>query len=136
MTQVDYLWAVDREAIARGVRRRQAQETLDFEREREQTLKEQIELVIGEAEGPSVDAAAFEKMSPQDVQIVKTEFDPPGYGDDDGPGFFERDDLFDLDEFEDEVDPHAEELARLNGELAECRLRQQAFSAYIEALDS
>jgi len=126
---------VDREAIARAVRRRQAQETLDFEREREQTLKDQVELVIAEAEGARVDAAAFEKMSPQDVQIVRTEFDPPGFGDgDDGPGFFERDDLFDLDEFEDEVDPHAEELARLNSELAECRRRQEAFSAYLDAL--
>jgi len=134
MTQVDYLWAVDREAIARGVRRRQAQETLDFEREREQTLMEQVELVIGEAEGSNVDAAAFEKMSPQDVQIVRADFDPPTFDADEDAGFFERDDLFDLDEFEDEVDPHAEELARLNGELEECRRRQQAFSAYIEAL--
>ena len=129
---------MDREAIARAVRRRQAQETLDFEREREQTLNDQVELVIAEAEGANVDAAAFAKMSPQDVQIVKTELDPPGFGDgdDDGPGFFERDDLFDLDEFEDDIDPHAEELARLNSELAECRRRQEAFAAYIEALDA
>jgi len=127
---------VDREAIARAVRRRQAQETLDFEREREQTLNDQVELVIAEAEGANVDAAAFAKMSPQDVQIVKTELDPPGFGDDDGPGFFERDDLFDLDEFEDDIDPHAEELARLNSELAECRRRQEAFAAYIAALGS
>jgi hypothetical protein len=124
---------MDREAIARAVRRRQVQETLDFEREREQTLIEQVELVIGEAEGSRVDTAAFEKMSPEDVQIVKAELDPPAYGAGDGTGFFERDDLFDLDEFE-EVDPHAEELARLNVELEECRRRQQAFSAYIDAL--
>jgi hypothetical protein len=135
MTRVDYLWAVDREAIARGVRRRQAQETLDFEREREQTLMEQVELVIGEAEGSNVDAAAFEKMSPEDVEIVKSELDPPTFDHDEDTGFFERDDLFDLDEAE-EVDPLAEELARLNGELEECRRRQQAFSAYLDALES
>jgi hypothetical protein len=130
---VDYLWAVDREAIARGVRRRQVQETLDFERDREQTLMEQVELVIGEADGSRVDEAAFEKMSPEDVQIVKEELDPPGYDAGEGTGFFERDDLFDLDEFE-EVDAHAEELARLNEELEQCRRRQQAFSAYLDAL--
>jgi hypothetical protein len=135
MTPVDYLWAVDRQAIARDVRRRQAQEMLDFERDREQTLKEQVELVIGEAEGSNIDAAAFEKMSPEDAQIVKAEFNPPTFDPDEDAGFFERDDLFDLDEAE-EVDPHAEELARLNGELEECRRRQQAFSAYIAALDS
>jgi hypothetical protein len=133
MAPFDYLCAVDRDAIARGVRRRQAQETLDFEREREQTLIEQVELAIGEAESSHVDAAAYERMSPEDVQIVKAEFDPPTYDADEDAGFFERDDLFDLDEVE-EVDPHAEELARLNGELEECRRRQQAFSAYIDAL--
>jgi hypothetical protein len=133
MARVDYLWAVDREAIARGVRRRQAQEILDFEREREQTLMDQVELVIGEAEGSHVDAAAFEKMSPEEAQIVKAELDPPAFEADEGTGFFERDDLFDLDEAED-IDPHAEELARLNVEIEECRRRQQAFSAYLDAL--
>src|SRR5438128_99244 len=42
----DYLCPVDNQAIAREVRRRQARETLEFEREREQTLKEQVEIVI------------------------------------------------------------------------------------------
>jgi hypothetical protein len=125
---------VDRDAIARAVRRRQAQETLDFEREREQTLTEQVELVIGEAESSRIDAAAFERMSPEHVEIVKAEFNPPTYDDDESPGFFERDDFFDLDDFE-EVDAHAEELARLNTELEDCRRRQQAFAAYIAALD-
>ncbi len=124
---------MDRDAIARKVRRQQAQETLDFEREREQTLIEQIELVIGEAESSSVDAAAFERMTPEQVEIVKTEFNPPTWDADESGGFFERDDLFDLEELE-EVDPHAEELARLDAELTECRRRRQAFEAYIEAL--
>jgi hypothetical protein len=133
MTRVDYLWAVDREAIARAVRRRQAEEVLQFERDREQTLKEQVEVVIGEAEGPGVDAAAFEKMSPEDAEIVKAELDPPTFDPGEDTGFFERDDLFDLEEAE--VDPHAEELARLGEELEECRRRQQAFSAYLDALE-
>lgn len=126
---------MDREAIARDVRRRQAQESLDFEREREQTLKDQIELVISEVESPKVDAAAFERMSPEDVAIVRAEFNPLPYDEEDDPGsFFERDDVFNFEVDLDETDPHAEELARLNGELETCLRRQQAFVAYIEAL--
>ena len=126
----DYLWPVDREAIARAVRRRQAQEALDFEREREQTLEEQIELVIGEADGPRIDAAAFERMSAEDVQIVKAELSPPPFDGDDEPGYIEWDDLL----ADDPGDPHAEELARLNDELENCRRRQQAFRAFLDAL--
>jgi hypothetical protein len=124
---------MDREVIARAVRRRQAEEALDFEREREQTLEEQVEMVIGEADGSQIDAAVFERMSPEDVEIVKAEFSPLPYDPDEGASFFERDDLFNFDEVE-EVDPHAEELARLNAEIEECRRRQKAFAAYIEAL--
>jgi len=121
---------VDRDAIARGVRRRQAQEALDFEREREQTLKEQIEIVIGEAEGPRIDAAAFERMSASDVQIVKAELSPPGFDAGDEPGYIEWDDLL----ADEPADLHAEELARLNDELEDCRRRQQAFTAFLDAL--
>jgi len=125
---------VDREAIAREVRRRQVQETLDFEREREQTLKEQVEIVITEADGKSVDEAAFARMSPEDVEIVNAELNPPGIEVEDDPSFFfERDDLINLDD-EENVDQHAEELARLKGELEDCRRRQRAFEAYLEAL--
>ena len=125
---------MDREAIAREVRRRQVQETLDFEREREQTLKEQVELVIAEVEGKRIDEAAFARMSPEDVEIVSTELNPPGIeAEEEATFFFERDDLFNLDD-EPQVDPHAEELARLNDELESCRRRQRAFEAYLEAL--
>jgi len=110
------------------------QETLDFEREREQTLKEQVEIVITEADGKSVDEAAFARMSPEDVEIVNAELNPPGIEAEDDPSFFfERDDLINLDD-EENVDPHAEELARLNGELEDCRRRQRAFEAYLDAL--
>jgi hypothetical protein len=119
---------MDREQIAREVRRRQATETLEFEREREKTIEEQIELVIVEIEGPKVDAAAFERMSAADAEIVKEELVVDV--DEDGGGFFERDDVIVFDE----VDPHAEELARLNDELADCRRRQSAFESYLEAL--
>jgi hypothetical protein len=124
---------VDRETIARKVRRRQVQELLDFERERQQTLEDQIEFVVAEAEGASVDEATFARMSPEDVQIVKTDLSPLPYESDDGPEYFERDDLMDID-FDEPVDPHAEELARLNEEIENCRRRQRAFEAYLAAL--
>jgi hypothetical protein len=124
---------VDREAIARGTRRRQAQEALDFERDREQALEEQIALAITEADGPKIDAVAFAAMSPEDAALVRAELNPLPYDSDDGPDYFERDDLIDFDDVE-SVDPHAEELARLNEELTQCRRRQQAFQAYLAAL--
>ena len=109
------------------------QETLEFEREREQTLKEQIEIVITEVEGKNVDQAVFARMSPEDVEIVEAELSPPSIeSEEDTSFFFERDDLINLDD--EYVDPHAEELARLNAELEDCRRRQRAFEAYLDAL--
>jgi hypothetical protein len=127
---------VDRAAIARAVRRRQAQEALDFERDREKTLEEQIELVIGEAEGRKIDAGVFAQMSPEDVEIVREELDPTPHADtdDEGGGFFERDDLSDGFTFGEASDPSEEELKRLAEELESCRRRQRAFEAYLAAL--
>ena len=125
---------MDNEQIARAVRRRQVTESLEFERDREQTIKEQIELVIAEVDGKRVDEAAYARMSPEDVAIVAAELDPPDYDTEDDPGsFFERDDVINLED--DPVDPQAEELARLNDELEECRRRQRAFQAYLDALE-
>jgi hypothetical protein len=130
----DYGWRVDREAIARVVRRRQAQEALEFEQQRAQTLQEQIELVIGEVHGPTVDAAAFARMTPDQVELVRAELDPPPLDvEEDAESFFERDDLFDDYDLE-PIDPHEEELGRLRAELEVCRRRQQAFEAYLAAL--
>jgi hypothetical protein len=110
------------------------QEALDFERDRAQAIEDQIALTVCEVEGPQIDAAAFAAMSPEDVEIVQAELNPPPYGSDEGPEYFERDDLIDLD-FEEPGDPHAEELTRLNRELEDCRRRQQAFESYLEALE-
>ena len=94
--------------------------------------KEQIELVIAEAEGKRVDEAVFARMSPEDAAIVNAELNPPGYdAEDDENEFFERDDVIN---FEDPIDEQAEELARLNGEVEDCRRRQRAFQAYLDAL--
>jgi hypothetical protein len=122
---------VDREAVAREVRRRQVTESLEFEREREKTIGEQIDLVIAEIEGPKVDASVFERMSAEDVALMKEELSLPES--ERGDEFFERDDVIWLDE---PPDQRAEELARLNEELDDCRRRQRAFESYLAALGS
>jgi hypothetical protein len=136
---------VDREAIARKLRREQVEELLGYEREREQTLKNQIELVIAEAEGPGVDKAVFERLSAEHVEILKRELNPQHVFEPDEPGedmedFFgwERDEISDDDEWsfqiEEPVDTTEEELARLNEEIEDCRRRQAAYEAYLAAL--
>jgi hypothetical protein len=125
---------VDREAIARQVRRQQVQDALEFERDREKAISDQIAIAIGEVEGPKVDAAVFARMSPEDVALVRAELNPLPYAAEDGPEYVEQDNFVDLDDFE-ETDPHAEELARLNEELALSRRRKQAFEAYLAVLD-
>jgi hypothetical protein len=126
---------VDRDAIARQVRRQQVQDALEFERDREKAISDQIAVAIGDVEGPKVDAAVFARMSPEDVELVRAELNPLPYAAEDGPE--EGADFFvDLDDVESGGDPHAEELARLNEELALSRRRKQAFEAYLAALDA
>lgn len=111
------------------------QDALEFERDREKAISDQIAIAIGDVDGPKVDAAVFARMSPEDAELVRAELNPTPFAadDDDGPGFVERDDFVDLDDL-DLGDPHAEELARLNEELALSRRRKEAFEAYLTAL--
>ena len=64
---LDYLGAVDREAIARAERRRQALEALEFERARAAALRERLEAIVAELDGPALDAAIFARLAPEDV---------------------------------------------------------------------
>lgn len=120
---------VEREAIARERRRRQALEQLEFEREREAALRDQLEELITEQHGPQVDDSAFAAMSPEDVEIVREAL----HGGDPGEGFEDEIGWGDEPDAEEGVDA---EVARLEAELAECRRRQQAFEHYLEALGS
>ncbi len=110
------------------------EDALEFERDREKAISDQIAIAIGEVEGPKVDAAVFARMSPEDVVLVRAELNPLPYAAEDGPEF-ERDSFVDFDDVEQGGDPHAEELARLNEELALSRRRKLAFEAYLAALD-
>jgi hypothetical protein len=114
---------VERESIARSERRRQALEALEFERSREAALRERVEAIVVELDGAAVDAAAFEQMRPDDVDVVRSALQ------DDEPA---------VDEAGEEAEEKAawleEELARLGDEIADSGRRQQAFERYLDAL--
>jgi hypothetical protein len=128
---------VDREAIAREQRRRQASDALEFERERAAGLEEQLGILIAELEGPRVDEEAFAQMAPEDVELARSVIAPGEeavdesdedawliFGDE-GP------------ESEEEPDPREQtedEIARLQEELEDSRRRRQALERYIDAL--
>ena len=122
---------MDRETIARTERRRQALEALEFERARAAALRERLETVIVELEGPALDDAAFAQMAPEDVavvrpalQIVDAEPADPDSEPQSGDGR------------EAEIALLEEEIARLGGEIASSSRRQQAFERYLDALDT
>ena len=135
---------MDRRAITVAVRRKQVEDLLEYEHERELTLLDQINSVVAEDEGPSVDAAAFEQMTAEQVEIVKRELNPASIYEDEPMGedvddFFgwDRDDIAEDEDpwvFDEPVDATAEELARLNEELESCRQKQAALQAYLDAL--
>jgi hypothetical protein len=119
--------AVDREAIARAERRRQALEALEFERARAAALRERLESIVVELEGPALDEAAFAQMTPADVEVVRpalqsVDAEPP---DPDREAENER---------ETTIAWLEEEIARLDEELASSSRRQQAFERYLDAL--
>jgi hypothetical protein len=124
------LAGVDRDAIARAERRRQALEALEFERGRAAALRERLESIVVELDGAVVDDAVFEQRTPEEVEIVRPALQPP------------EDDLVDDAEEEEEgVDARAEqrawleeEIVRLQDELASSARRERAFERYLDVL--
>jgi len=125
---LDYVGAVDRDAIVRAGRRAQALEALEFERARGAALRERLEAIVVELEGPAVDATVFARMAPEDVDVVRPALQAE-----------EPDPLEPLeDELEDEVSEQRawldEEIVRLQAEIAASGRREQAFERYLDAL--
>lgn len=119
--------------MARAARRRQAEEELQSERERADTLREEIERLVGELDGPRIDEAAFARMDPEDAAIVRELVQAEELPEDETEGWLTDDD----GEVGEALDPRAEaeeEIARLQGEVAESSRRQQALERYLEAL--
>lgn len=120
---------MDREAIARAQRRRQALEALEFERDRAATLREQVEAIVTETEGPRIDEGAFARMATEDVEVVRAAFQS---GELEGP----EEEWLEIEEGSPGADPEETEaeIARLEEQIAASRRRQEAFERYIEAL--
>jgi hypothetical protein len=129
----DYRWLVERERIARERRRDQVREQLEFERDRETALRDQLADVVTEQLGPGLDEAAFQGMTPEDVEVLRRVLGSLPEDPDEEP-----DDLGSADWLEaEEEDPAAvaeAEIARLHTELEDSRRRQQAYERYLEAL--
>jgi hypothetical protein len=68
---------VDREAIARGERRRRIEEALGDERGREEALVGQLAEVVTEGEGNRIDEQAFARMDPEGVALVRVALEEP-----------------------------------------------------------
>lgn len=124
---------MDTDAIVRARRRQQALDALEFERDRETALLEQIDEVLTELDGPRIDAAAFARMEADDVELVRETLDPSHVTP-------EQDRL----ELEGESPAESARLRREEQEaerlrlldlVAECRRCQKALESYIQALD-
>ena len=136
---------MDRVAIAREERRRQVTEELEFERDRAGQLRDEVNRLVLELEGPGIDEEVFAKMPAEDVELIR---DAPG------KPLVEREvveeegwlDFGDETPEEDQVDDEqlaaelrAEqeaEIVRLQEEIVVSERRQQALEAYLEALGS
>lgn len=131
--------SMDRDAIARGQRRRQAEEALEGERDRMVILEEQIEDLVTELLGSRIDDEAFAAMPPEDAETVRALLDPqPEYELDEewpeGGDETAEEDPAPEPEPEDPTEEIEAEISRLESEIAISRQRQQALERYLEAL--
>jgi hypothetical protein len=125
---------VDRDAIARRRRRSQALEALEFERERERALADQLESIVAEEEGRRVDEEAFARMAPEDVAIVRELLGDGWALDEDAEEDDAGGELDFLSDEDGEPEEEEDEVARLQGLLESCRTNQRALERFIEAL--
>ena len=135
-----YRWRVDRLAIARAERRRQATDELEFERDRATALQEQLERTVLELEGPALDEEVFAKMDPEDVGLVRAAIQGGSEVELDEE-LADGDDSWDMgtdsEQWAAEQREEQEaEIVRLQAEIAVSERRQRAFERYLEALDS
>jgi hypothetical protein len=129
---------VELREIARSRRRQQALEALESERDREAALRGQLEETATELEGPGIDDETFAEMDPADVELVRQTLLEASQDFEQGLDGEPDEDW--LEEFMEDESPEAAreeqlgEVARLEGEIAESRRRQQALERYLAAL--
>lgn len=127
---------MDRAAITRAERRRQALEELDLERDRAAALREEVARLVVELEGPRLDEEVFARLAPADVELVQDTFRSGHFAADDIGGDDDEEDWFQVDAEDPETvrAETEEEIRRLEAEIAASTRRQEAFERYLEAL--
>jgi hypothetical protein len=123
--------------MALNQRRRAIGEAIEFEREREVALVEQLEAIFAELEGPALDEEALARMAPADAELVRTVLRGHEADEETAEDVDSDDDWLEVDA----VDPAGErdellaEIARLEEEIALSRRRRDAYQRYADALD-
>jgi hypothetical protein len=139
---------VDRDAHVRAARRRQAEDALAFERDREAVLVAELEDLLAEVEGARLDEQLFAALGDGDAALVRvalghepppgtvrapaSEPEPDGWEPEDWE-WEQQPDADEADAAEDGDDPE-EEIARLQGEIAGSHRIQAALGRYLELL--
>lgn len=118
--------------MVRAERRRQATEELEAERDRADSLREEIARLIVELEGPRLDEEAFAQLAPEDVEVVRSALQGDTAIEGDDPEWLDSDDPW-RDEETARADVESE-IARLEEEIAVSTRRQEAFERYLAAL--
>ncbi|MGH3066597.1 MAG: hypothetical protein ACRDOF_09910 [Gaiellaceae bacterium] len=129
---------MDREAMARNQRRRVIGEAIELELGRETALGEQLEEMVAELEGGRVDEEVLARLTPEDAEIVRVALTGQSPGEETAE---DDEDWPDEDWLAAEPDPEvdaqelADEISRLEDEIAQSRRRRDALERYVDALD-
>lgn len=123
---------MDRLAVVRAERRRQATEELEAERDRAEQLRGEIARLVVELEGPRLDEEAFAQLAPEDVELVRPALQDGTAIEDADAEWLESDEPWrDEETVRGEVEA---EIVRLEEEIAASIRRQEAFERYLTAL--
>jgi hypothetical protein len=124
---------MDRLAIVRAERRRQAADELEAERDRATTLRDEIARLVADLEGPRLDEETFAHLAPEDVELIRSALQGEPEIEDTDAEWLDSDQPW-RDEEAERADVEAE-IVRLEQEIAASKRRQQAFERYLAALD-
>jgi hypothetical protein len=123
---------MDRAAIARAERRRQAADELEFERDRAICSRSAIARLVLELDGPRLDEEVFARLAPEDVELVRPALQEATAIEETDAEWLESDEPW-RDEEAERAELEAE-IDRLQKEIASSTRRQEAFERYLAAL--
>lgn len=127
---------LDRDTIARARRRRELEEVLADEVERERVLREQAEAVVLEAEAPRIDAALRAALDPKDLELIDDLLAANGAHDEDEAWMEAWEISLESAEADAQTAGADDELARLHAEIARSVARREALARAIALLET